>query len=164
MERLRRHRAKREMQAEIDVTPFMNLMIALTPVLLMSIVFAHTTVIDLDFPASSGGVEDTRDLHLEVVVRDDALIVQDGRGGVIKTLPPIDGHHDFANLSLVMQEMKKRVPDKREITILLEPGTDYQTLVSVMDRVRSYHRMMAAQYVEAELFPMISLGDSPVRS
>lgn len=164
MERMRRHRAKRHQDAEIDVTPFMNLMIALTPVLLMSIVFAHTTVIDLDFPASSGGIEDTQDLHLEVVVRDDALVVQDGRGGVIKTLPPVEGHHDFDNLALVMQEMKKRVPDKREITILLEPGTDYQTLVSVMDRVKSYHRLMATQYVEAELFPMISLGDSPVRS
>src|SRR5262245_65625382 len=112
MERMRRHRAKRHQDAEIDVTPFMNLMIALTPVLLMSIVFAHTTVIDLDFPASNGGVEDTRDLHLEVVVRSDALVVQDGRGGVIKTLPPVEGHHDFDNLALVMQEMKKRVPDK----------------------------------------------------
>jgi hypothetical protein len=89
--------------------------------------------------------------------------VADGRGGVIKTVPAAGGHHDYEQLSLVMQEMKKRVPDKREVTILLEPGTDYQTLVSVMDRVRSHHRMMAAKYVEAELFPMISLGDAPVR-
>ena len=163
MERIRRHRAQREIQAEIDFTPFMNLMIALTPVLLMSIVFAHTTVIDLDFPASGGGVEDVQDLHLEIIVRADALVVADGTGGVIKSLPATGGHHDFEQLALVMQEMKKRVPDKREVTILLEPGTDYQTLVSVMDRVRSHHRMMVTKFVEAELFPMISLGDAPIR-
>ena len=163
MKRMRRHRLKRETKADIDVTPFMNLMIALTPVLLMSIVFTHSAVIDIDFP-SNGSAESAAvdDLHLEVEVKGDALIVQDGRGGVIKNLPSVDGHKDFAKLSLVMQEVKRRVPDKRDVMILLEPGTDYQTVVSVMDSVRSYHTMRAASYVEAELFPVISLGDTPV--
>jgi len=164
MKRMRRHRLKRETKADIDVTPFMNLMITMTPVLLMSIVFSHSSVIDIDFPSSNSSAETTQadDLHLEVAVKGDALVVQDGRGGVIKNLPAVDGHRDFAKLSLVMQEVKRRVPDKRDVMILLEPGTDYQTVVSVMDSVRSYHTMRAMSYVEAELFPDISLGDTPV--
>lgn len=49
-------RGKRSMEpSELDVTPFMNLMIVLVPVLLLSLVFTHTAVIELDFPASNSG-------------------------------------------------------------------------------------------------------------
>ena len=41
-----------------------------------------------------------------------------------------------------------------------EPGTDYQTLVSVMDTVREYPAVIAASLVDAVLFPDISLGDA----
>ena len=149
-------------QAELEVTPFMNLMVVLVPVLLLSLVFTHTTVIDLDFPAgdSAGGV-DPNAVHLEVVVRSDGLVVGDGHDSPIKRLPRVNGKYDFEALTLVMQELKRRVPEKRDITILLEPKTDYQTLVSVMDRVRSYKTVQALQVVNAELFPVVSLGDAP---
>jgi hypothetical protein len=99
-----------------------------------------------------------------VVVRNDHLEVADGRGGTIKTLPMIDGHQDLAGLSLVMQELKRRMPEKRDIVILLESKTDYQTLVSVMDHVRSYSTVQAMEVVQAELFPQISLGDPPAKT
>ena len=44
---------------------------------------------------------------------------------------------------------------------MLEQETDYQTLVRVMDRVRSYPAVVGLDVVEAELFPVISLGDTP---
>ena len=165
MERVKQKCHRRRDDAELDVTAFMNLMIVLVPVLLLSLVFTHTTVIDLDFPAGeSAGEFDPDVVHLEVVVHDDRLVVADGRGGPIKTLPKIDGKHDFEALSLVMQELKRRMPEKRDIAILLEQDTDYQTVVSVMDRVRSYRTVQALSVVNAELFPVISLGDAPVRA
>ncbi|NKB99214.1 MAG: biopolymer transporter ExbD [Pseudomonadales bacterium] len=164
MDRVRKRRHKHTEAAELDVTPFMNLMIVLVPVLLLSMVFTHTTVIDLNFPASdaSGAPIDPEAVHLEVAVFDDKLVVADGRGGVIKTVPTTDAGHDFAELTLVMQELKRRMPEKEDITVLLEKDTDYQTLVSVMDRVRSYPTVQALEVVQAELFPVISLGDVAV--
>lgn len=164
MDRVRRKRQKHMEAADLDVTPFMNLMIVLVPVLLLSMVFTHTTVIDLNFPAGEGaaGEFDPEAVHLEVAVYADKLVVADGRGGVIKTLPQVDGAHNFAELSLVMQELKKRMPEKEDITVLLEEDTNYQTLVSVMDKVRSYPTVQAMDVVQAELFPVISLGDTPV--
>jgi biopolymer transport protein ExbD len=163
MDRVRKKCHRHRAEAELDVTAFMNLMIVLVPVLLLSLVFTHTTVIDLDFPAGESAAEiDPDTVHLEVVIHDDRLVVGDGRGGPIKTLPRIDGQHDFAGLALVMQELKRRMPEKRDIAILLERDTDYQTLVSVMDRVRSYRAVQALSVVNAELFPVISLGDAPV--
>ncbi len=77
-----------------------------------------------------------------------------------KTLPKLDGQHDFEQLSLVMQELKRRMPEKQDITVLLEETTDYQTLVTVMDKVRAYPTVLGLEVVQAELFPVISLGDT----
>lgn len=162
MDRVTLRRQEHREAAELDVTPFMNLMIVLVPVLLLSMVFTHTTIIELNFPANAAAGEvDPEDVHLEVIVGDDALIVADGRGGTIKALPKRDGEHDYAQLSRVMQEIKRRMPEKRDITVLLGPEAHYQTLVSVMDRVRSYKTVQGLDVVDAELFPVISLGDSP---
>ena len=166
MDRVRKRRQRHTEAADLDVTPFMNLMIVLVPVLLLSMVFTHTTVIDLNFPTgdAASGAFDPDAVHLEVAVYQDKLVVADGRGGVIKTVAATDAGHDFAELSLVMQELKRRMPDKEDITVLLEEETDYQTLVSVMDRVRSYPAVQALEVVQAELFPVISLGDTPKAS
>ena len=163
MDRVRKKRHKHTEAADLDVTPFMNLMIVLVPVLLLSMVFTHTTVIDLNFPASdtAAGAVDPNAVHLEVAVYDDRLVVADGRGGVIKNLPKVDGEHNYAELSLVMQELKRRMPEKEDITVLLQEDTHYQTMVSVMDKVRSYPTVQALDVVQAELFPVISLGDTP---
>jgi biopolymer transport protein ExbD len=162
MNRVRKRIKKHHEAADLDVTPFMNLMIVLVPVLLLSMVVTHTTVIDLNFPAGDAAGElDPDAVHLEVTVNADAFVVADGRGGVIKTLPKIDEAYDYAGLSEVMQELKRRMPEKEDIMVLLEEKTPYQTLVSVMDTVRSYPTVQHMEVVQAELFPVISLGDAP---
>ena len=60
MKRARERMIRHNEAAELDVTPFMNLMIVLVPVLLLSMVFTHTTVIDLNFPSgenAAGGFD-----------------------------------------------------------------------------------------------------------
>ena len=163
MNRIRQHRNRSRQAAELDVTPFMNLMIVLVPVLLLSMVFTHTTVIELNFPSgeSADAAFDPDAVHLEVQVKSDGMLVADGRGGVIKAVPLKDGEQDYAQLTLILQELKKRMPEKKDISVLLENETDYQTLVRVMDRVRSYPAVLGVDVVNAELFPVISLGDTP---
>ncbi|MEM9624214.1 MAG: biopolymer transporter ExbD [Pseudomonadota bacterium] len=163
MDRVRKRKQKHTEAADLDVTPFMNLMIVLVPVLLLSMVFTHTTVIDLNFPTgeAQAGEFDPDAVHLEVAVYEDRFVVADGRGGTIKKIPKVDGEYDLVMLSEVMQELKRRMPEKEDITVLLQEDTSYQTLVSVMDKVRSYPTVQAMEVVQAELFPVISLGDSP---
>ncbi len=163
MDRIKHRKHKHREAADLDVTSFMNLMIVLVPVLLLSMVFTHTTVIDLNFPSGDNAdvAFDPESVHLEVVVKPDGFIVADGRGGTIKTLPKVDGEYDYASLSLVMQELKRRMPEKQDISVLLMANTHYQTLVSVMDKVRSYPTVQNMEVVQGELFPVISLGDTP---
>ena len=171
-------RRRTHKEAELDITSFMNLMIILVPVLLLSMVFAHTTVLDLNLPdlatESQSADEDDKPKVLEVIVRQDSLAVNYPAGVPIKDLPlkqitlengDTQLGHDFELLTLVLQVVKRRLSDegieKRDISLLSEPNTDYQTIVSAMDAIRSYKTVVVADVVDAELFPDVSLGDAP---
>ena len=162
-----RRRAKEE--ADLDITSFMNLMIILVPVLLMSMVFSHITVLDLKLPdlaPNSANENPEQNEALEVVIHPDKLVVNYPAGAPLKTVPMVDGKHDYTLLSNILQEIKRQLADagkeKRDIFILSQDNTDYQTIVTTMDTVRSYQAVVAASLVDAELFPEISLGDAPV--
>lgn len=160
---MRRKHRRLQSEPDLDITPFMNLMIVLVPVLLLNMVFAHTSVLELNFPTGESlSSEQAEELQIQVVIRPDRLVVADNQGGVIKTIEQTDGEYDFVVLKEVMKELKSRVPDKKDVIIMSSRKTTYQALVSVMDTVRSYDAVVAGSVVEAELFPEISLGDAPV--
>lgn len=156
-------------EADLDVTSFMNLMIILVPVLLISMVLARTTVLDLKLPDmadSSTPQEEEPPQQLEVVIRANYIDVNYPAGVRLKRVAKTaEGAHDYSLLALILQEVKRNLEDKgikkKDIYILSEKNTEYQTLVTTMDTARSFKAVVAAAMVDAELFPEISLGDAP---
>ena len=57
-------------------------------------------------------------------------------------------------------QVKARFPDKVDATLLVEPQVSYETVVHVMDSVRSVPAVQDGARVAAELFPEISIGDA----
>ncbi len=167
MNRLRRRRHRRVVDAELEITAFMNLMIVLVPILLLGMVFSRITVMDVVLPPLSASAmnEDDRQA-VELVVREEGMRVNYPRGVLLKRIPrTTEGEHDFAMLSLVLQEVKRQLAEQgieqQTITLLSEPGVDYQTIVHAMDTVRSFKALVAASVVDAALFPQVSFGDAP---
>ncbi len=158
----RKHR-RLVQQAELDITAFMNLMIVLVPVLLLSMVFAHNAVLDLNFPALDDAQPPLNEetLQLQLIIRKDSLTLADTKQGLIRQIQNKPEGYDFESLAKVLKQLKSRFPDKKDITLLLGEDVDYQTLVTTMDVTRSFEAVVAANVVEAELFPDISLGDAP---
>lgn len=149
--------------ADIDVTSFMNLMIVLVPVLLMSMAFTKVTVMEINLPELSGGAASTslEQSQLEVVVRKSGIEVFFPTGSLVKKIPLLDNkQQDFSTLAAVLKEIKNRVSDKKDALILSSSDLDYQTLITTMDTVKSYQTVVAASLAEVELFPQISLGDA----
>ncbi len=149
--------------AEIDVTSFMNLMIVLVPVLLMSMTFTKVTVMEINLPELSGGKGSSSlsQSQLEVMVRNTGMEIYFPSGSLVKKIPLMEnGQQDFNLLSQVLRAVKDKVSDKRDALIMSASDLDYQTLVSTMDTVKSYQTVVAASLVEVELFPEISLGDA----
>ncbi len=172
---MRRVRAYREEAADLDMTPFISLLVALVPFLLVSVVFSHITVLDLKLPnaaSGNGAANELQNEDVELVIRSDKLVVNYPRGKTLKTIPDTaNGVHDYALLSAVLQEVKRQLQlrpadmggplEKKNITILSEADTPYQSIVTAMDTVRSYKTTLVTSVVDAELFPDISFGDAP---
>jgi len=156
-------------EAELNVTSFMNLMIILVPVLLMGMVLSRITVLDLKLPDladSSIPTEEEPPQQLEVVIRPERFEVNYPAGVKLKWVEKTEaGEYDYALLSDVLQETKRLLEDrgieKKDIYLLSESETNYQTIISTMDTIRSFKAVVAASVVNAELFPEVALGDAP---
>jgi len=162
--RLRRH-SQKQSEAELSVTPFMNLMVILVPFLLIMLVFTKITILELHLPAASNQVEpDRKLLVLEVIVKEDRLIIQDKNGNFRRhEIAKTEEGYDVLKLSETLQAVKYKYPDNVAASILLEPDIGYESLVSVMDAVRAIDiEDERGSFTRAELFPEISLGDAPV--
>ncbi|MEJ2393738.1 MAG: biopolymer transporter ExbD [Candidatus Thiodiazotropha sp.] len=156
-------------EADLDITPFMNLMIVLVPVLLLSMVFSQITILKINLPELTGSTTQSaeKNQQLEVVLRKSAIEVYYPSGVLVKKIETKHTNSgdklDFGMLSLVLREIKKQVKSKSDVLLLTEANVDYQSLVSTMDTVKGFTTVVAASAVKVELFPEISLGDAPLK-
>ena len=161
----RRRRKQMTEGHDLEVTPFINLMVVLVTFFLGSAAFFASSVMELNIPSSVGGAANpSQALQLEVTIRKDAIEVGDRNGGLIQRITNKNGGHDFKGLNEVMKQLKVRFPDKLDATVLAEPDTSYQTLVDAMDATRTFAVVSAGSVRYGDLFPNVALGDAPMSS
>lgn len=149
---------------ELNITAFLNLMVILVPFLLITAVFSRMTVLELNLPELDGqdpSQEEVK-LSLQLVVRENSFDIQDANLGLIQQIERQGEEDDWQLFSQILLEIKSRFPEEQDITLLLEPGTSYKTMIAVMDRVRATDVVETASVRTVELFPNISIGDAPV--
>ncbi|MEZ5571398.1 MAG: biopolymer transporter ExbD [Halioglobus sp.] len=167
---MKRNRYRHDREVELDITAFMNLMIVLVPILLLGMVFSRITQVEVTLPPAAASDARSQELRqIELVIKPDGMRLDYPSGVQLKQIPKqASGEYDFAMLSLVLQEVKRQLREqgveKDAITLLPTPEIDYQTIISVMDTVRSFKAVVAASVVDAALFPEISFGDAPTSS
>jgi biopolymer transport protein ExbD len=153
--------------AEVNITAFMNLMVILVPFLLITAVFSRITILDMKLPDSGDpkpaqSSELPQQLQLEVIVRQDKIEVGDRSRGLLKQIPATSqDHNDLQTLSLLLQQIKARHPNKQDINLLLEEQIPYQRVIEVMDTLRVATVAQNGSSIMAELFPAIAIGDAP---
>jgi biopolymer transport protein ExbD len=147
-----RKRRHKEVQ-ELNITAFMNLMVVLTPFLLITAVFSRLAILELNLPAgqAQASADEAPQFQLEITVRGNAIEVGDRNAGTLNRIEKTGQDYRLDELSAYLSRVKQQFPDKSDATLLLEPGISYQVLVAVMDRVRSP-------------FPEVSIGDAPVQN
>jgi biopolymer transport protein ExbD len=148
---------------ELNITAFMNLMVVLVPFLLMTAVFSHITILDLNLPPPGSEADQPKKppFELRLTIRSNMLVLSDNQRGLIKRIPKRDKAHNYALLKQTLKQIKARFPDKTALTILAEKNTRYDDLIQAMDASRSYQTLYQGEQVYAELFPDISIGDAP---
>lgn len=163
--RHKRHNIKaRNTSVDLDITAFMNLMVVLVPFLLMTAVFTSISVLDLKLPDPSSGSsskDDKQKLDLNVIIRQDVMILTDQNGRIIKRMPKTQSGHNYTLLNQTLRLVKNKFIDKTTITILSEPLTPYNDIIQAMDTVREFQSVTDGEVETYELFPNISIGDAP---
>ncbi len=164
----RRARQRQKEAEELNITAFMNLMVVLTPFLLITAVFSRLAILELHLPAaqSQAVVDETPQFQLEVTVRESGIEVGDRNAGTLSRIEKQGDDYRLDELSAYLGKIKQQFPDKADATVLLEPDISYQLLVAVMDRVRVAESRDPAdnRLVKSELFPEVSIGDAPVQN
>ncbi|MDN5862604.1 MAG: biopolymer transporter ExbD [Salinisphaera sp.] len=163
---IRRFRRLHEKQAEhLNITPFMNLMVILIPFLLITAVFTKMAVLEVNLPAANTQTNDVpNELRLEVIIRDNSLVIADGRQRVGTIGKTEEGKFDYSALSTLIQKIKQQNPEAKQARVLLEPDTRYAVLIHVMDALRMVRIPAPDNTGDGEkipLFPQIALGDAP---
>jgi biopolymer transport protein ExbD len=158
-----RVRRLRKQAVQLDITAFMNLIVVLVPFLLSTAVFSRLAILELNLPAGSSSFNNLKEsLQLEIIIRRDGFEVGDRVGGLIRRIGNHASGYDYPALSVLMQQLKARFPDKHEATVLSEPDTTYDVMVQTMDTVRSAQAGQNGLQAPEELFPDISVGDAPL--
>ena len=162
----RRHgrRARSPDNVELDITAFMNLMVILVPFLLITAVFTHLTVLDINLPTSTQGNNSTpnkKSFEVNVIMGKKYYVVSDNRNRVIKKIKTYTSGGHFKILNNVLKQVKMSYPGKTNITILSQPNSSYDSLIKTMDSVRVFNAVENGELVQVELFPNISIGDAP---
>jgi len=162
---MRRHHYRRLAKdpADLDMTTFLNLMVALIPFLLVTAVFSRITVVDLSLPsATSAAAPSEPGFRVEVIVREAGLELTNGRS-VIARIPRAQGAYDLDTLAQLVLSLKRDHPDENGASVLLEPDIAYDHLIQVMDVVRSAELPAEAETppTRVALFTDISIGDAP---
>lgn len=152
---------------ELDMIPFLNVMVVLIAFLLLNAVFAAVSVIDVNLPSKGQATTQQQDkkpkIALEVLVYDTYMLVNDRNSGPLKRIANKDGKADVATLHTYLMRVKKQFEDITNISLLCESNTPYQTLIAVMDAVRYYHtdKLVTGRSISRPLFPDISIGSAP---
>ena len=159
----KRTRRRKHPAAELNITAFMNLMVVLVPFLLITAVFSHITVLDMNLPPPGDQAEQKPNqppYELRVTIRKSQMVISDNRNGLISRIRAKNGEHDSAQLKKMLKQVKARLPRHTTITILAEQQTRYDDLIRAMDSARSYRAQVDGEWLYAELFPDISIGDA----
>lgn len=165
----RRAKRSREVNADLNITAFMNLMVVLVPFLLITAVFSQVSILNLNLPGTSAAQNkpDEPVKALEVIVRKDRLeIAERGSGGFV-TIPNSDDGYDFNKLNDSLQRIKASpdFADETSVTLLLEENIEYDVLIQTMDAVRAMTTEESdgstKTIIYGELFPDISIGSAP---
>jgi biopolymer transport protein ExbD len=160
------HRQRHKEVQELNITAFMNLMVVLTPFLLITAVFSRLAILELNLPAGQSQVvvDEPPQFQLEITVRDSGIEIGDRATGALNRIDKTGEDYRLDELSAYLARIKQQFPDKTDATLLLEPEVSYELLVAVMDRVRVAESRDPAdnRLIKSDLFPEVSIGDAPV--
>lgn len=156
-----KRRYRRTHSTDLNITPFIDILVCLILFLLMTAVLGKSAIVNLYLPteeesaSAAPAPDDVPKMVPTVAITQNGFIVGDGRG-MVDRLPLINGRFDFPKLSEKLQHLKSLPGATNNIIVLPEANLKYQVLISTMDTCREFRDDKRQSH---PLFPTISLGE-----
>lgn len=147
-----RELAPDEEGGELNIIPFLDIIVNVLIFVLATVAVTFTATIDTTPPASqSGGVRkeiESEALNLTVFIVNDGFSLKASGGNIAPgcdhpgpgvTIPKKAGQYDYTTLTQCAKKLKnasESFKDETQVYITANPGTEYQTIISVIDALR----------------------------
>jgi len=148
-----RELAPDEEGGELNIVPFLDIIMNILIFVLATVAVTFTATIDTTPPASKGsGVRNevpSEALNLTVLIVNDGFSLKASGGNIAPgclgpgpgiAIPMVNGKYDLGSLTSCADRLKKSsadYADENQVYITANPGTDYQTIVDVIDALRA---------------------------
>ena len=160
-------RTHEEEPEELDLTPYMNFVMILIPVIMASSEYTKLAMIPIDLPSTGGGASSPTDGPVEEPEAKLSLAVSITSQGFTITseqarLPiiPLKGtEYDYEALGQKLWDLKEQVrgqfPDENDIIIASAQDIQYNVIIQTMDATRMYVEENGTRH---DVFPNVSLS------
>jgi biopolymer transport protein TolR len=156
--KIRRLSAPREIPpdeegGELNVVPYLDIITNILIFVLATVAVTFTAAIDSSPPASGGkGVRkeiESTALNLTILIVNDGFSMKASGGNVAPgctgpgpgiAIPKKNGRYDYASLNACAAKLKAALPDyanENQFYVTGNPNTEYQTIISVIDALRT---------------------------
>lgn len=137
-----------EEAGELNVVPFLDVIINILIFVLATLAVTFTATIDINSPKLGNPHGGGPGNELTVIVVNEGFALKTALGNVAPgcstvgsgiAVPKRDGVYDFAALTRCAMKLEETLPpasDGSQIYVTANPGVDYKTIVGVIDAVR----------------------------
>jgi biopolymer transport protein ExbD len=143
---MRVHQARKsDATYELNLAPFLDIIVSIIPLLLLSVAFLEIKMIETSLPqVVAEAINNNKDgevppvnISLKVSAANGySLIVKDKGKSFEERIPPKEGKLDFDALTLKAAQVKKTYTDVFALDLLPDESVPYDDIVKTMDAVR----------------------------
>lgn len=129
-----------EAEVDLDIRPFMNVLLILIPFLASVAVYTRISALEMRLPpnvntALAAAHTEKPKLKISVILRSDIIGITYGEAW-LDSIPRIDGEYDYAKLRTALETHRSSIETKNEILVAVKDEIRFQFVVRVMDACR----------------------------
>lgn len=127
---------KKSLDAELNLVPFIDLLVCCICFLLITAVWTQMARIEVN-QKGKGSSAKKEDKPPEMQVKITILVGEDGytvtSGGERLVIAKKGNFYDTAELSSRLRDIKARLPEKKDLTVAVEDGIQFDHIIKAMD-------------------------------
>jgi biopolymer transport protein ExbD len=123
---------------DLDLTPFMNLMMFFIPFLATMAAFTHLAIVEFSLPpaqAPSATAGSNKELDISIVITDQGYRIV-GTGKKLDLIAKVRGSYQFDQLRVLLKAIKFEYPSQKSVVLVMAPEVLYDDIIKFMDTCR----------------------------